>query len=204
MLGYVESAKLRFLAAFLLSLPLHAAGVELQVQFSAIQKVLSQQMFIQEGRMYVRGTPTDKCSYAFLEAPVVNGVNGRIEIRALFHGKNATNFLGRCWGLGDVFELRIVAAPYFEKDKGLIRLKDVEVETVDRKTYYSKKVRDSITENLGKRFEYRVADEAKRILERKADPKEPYQQQLQSFQVSQIKVTPAALVLMLDFTLVVK
>jgi len=194
--------KLRFLAAFLLSLPLQAAGVELQVQFSAIQKVLSQQMFIQEGRMYVRGTPKDKCNYAFLEAPVVGGIEGRIEIRAVFHGKNGTNFLGRCWGLGDVFELRIAAVPYSEQ--GLIRLKDVAVEAVDRKSYYSRKVRESITENLGKKFEYRVADEAKRILERKADPKEPYQQYLQSFQVSQIRVTPAALVLTLDFTLIVK
>lgn len=194
--------KLRFLAAFLLSLPLHAGGVELQVQFSAIQKVLAQQMFFQDGRMYVRGTPQDKCNYAFLQAPVVGGTDGRVEIRALFHGKNGTSFLGRCWGLGDVFELRIIAVPYSEN--GLIRLKDVEVETVDRKSYYSRKVRESITQNLGKRFEYRVADEAKRILERKADPREPYQQQLQSFQVSQIRVTPEALVLMLDFTLVVK
>jgi hypothetical protein len=194
--------KVQFIIATLLSLPLHAGGVELQVQYSAIQKVLAQQMFIQDGRMYVRGTPADKCSYAFLEAPVVGGLDGLIEIKALFHGKNATSFLGRCWGLGDVFELRIVAAPYFEN--GLIRLRDVNVETVDRKSYYSKKVRESITDNLGRRFEYRVADEAKRILERKVDPREPYQQYLQSFQVSQIRVTPAALVLMLDFTLVVK
>jgi hypothetical protein len=193
---------LHLLAALLIAIPLYAGGVQLHIQYSAIQKVLAQQMFIEDGKMYVRGTPKDKCSFAFLEAPVVNGSDGRIEIRAIFHGRNGSSFLGRCWGLGDVFELRILAAPYF--DKGLIRLKDVEVDTIDRKSYYSRKVRESITQNLGNKFEYRVADEAKRILERKADPHEPYQQQLQSFQVSQIKVTPSALVLMLDFTLVVK
>jgi hypothetical protein len=48
-----------------------------------------------------------------------------------------------------------------------------------------------------------VADEARRILER-PQVGEPYQQQLQNFQVSQIRVTPAALLLTLEFTLVVQ
>jgi len=78
------------------------------------------------------------------------------------------------------------------------------VETPDKNSYYSKKVRSSITDNLGRKFEYRVSDEARRILERKGDSSEPYRQQLERFQVSQIQVTPAALVLTLEFTLVVK
>ena len=97
--------------------------------------------------------------------------------------------------------MRIMASPYY--DAGLIRLKDVDVETAGRDSLYSRKVRAAITENLSTKFEYKVADEARRILERPHSG-EPYKQQLQNFQVSQIRVTPAALLLTLEFTLVVQ
>lgn len=171
------------------------------MQYSAIQKVLAQQMFGEEGKLYVKGTPTNHCSFAYLENPMLAGADGNIEIRAHFSGKNATSFFGRCWGMGDTFDLRVIAVPYFVD--GLIRLRNVNVETAGRDTFYARKVREHIIADLPKKFEYRVTDEAKRILERKPS-NEPYQQQLQNFQVSQIKVTPEALVLWLEFTLIVK
>ncbi|MBI3680321.1 MAG: hypothetical protein HY235_07980 [Acidobacteria bacterium] len=180
---------------------LDAAGLELQIQYSAIQKVLTQQMFAHDGRFYVRGAPGAKCNYAYLENPVVDGAGGRIRIQAGFSGRNAANFFGLCLGLQDRFDLSILAAPYFEN--GLIRLRDVLVETGGRESLYAHRVRGAISENLSRRFEYKVADEAKRILERKRDG-EPYTQQLTSFQVSQIRVLPEALVLNLEVTLVVK
>ncbi len=190
-----------WLLALLLVPVLNAAGVELQVQYSAIQKVMARQMFGESGRMYVKGSPETRCSFAYLENPVLGEAAGRIEIRARFSGKNAANFFGRCIGFGDVFDMRIMASPYY--DGGLIRLKDVAVETAGRDSIYARKVRAAITENLSRKFEYKVADEARRILERPQSG-EPYQQQLQNFQVSQIRVTPAALLLTLEFTLVVQ
>jgi hypothetical protein len=189
------------LLALLLVPNLFAAGVELQVQYSAIQKVLSRQMFGDSGRMYVKGSAETRCSFAYLENPVLGAASGRIEIKAHFSGKNATSFFGKCFGFGDTFEMRIMASPYY--DGGLIRLKDVDVETAGRDSLYARKVRAAITENLSKRFEYKVADEARRILER-PHAGEPYKQQLQNFQVSQIRVTPASLLLTLEFTLVVQ
>lgn len=151
--------------------------------------------------MYVKGTPDNRCSFAYLESPALDGATDKIQIKAKFNGKNATSFLGHCWGLGDAFDMQIQASPYFSG--GLIRLKDVQVETAGRDSLYSRKVKAAITENLASKFEYRVEDEAKRILERRHDG-EPYQQMLRNFSVSQIRVTPAALVLTLEFTLVVK
>ncbi len=189
------------LLALLLAPNLFAAGVELLVQYSAIQKVMARQMFGESGRMYVKGTPETRCSFAYLESPVLAEAAGRIEIRAKFSGKNAASFFGKCIGFGDMFDMRIMASPYY--DSGLIRLKDVEVETAGRDSIYSRKVRAAITENLSRKFEYKVADEARRILERPQSG-EPYKQQLQNFQVSQIRVMPAALLLTLEFTLVVQ
>ncbi len=190
-----------WLLTLLLAPVLNAAGVELQVQYSAIQKVMARQIFGESGRMYVKGSPQTRCSFAYLENPVLGEAAGRIEIRARFSGKNAANFFGRCIGFGDGFDMRIMASPYY--DGGLIRLKDVVVETAGRDSIYARKVRAAITENLTRKFEYKVADEARRILER-PQVGEPYQQQLQNFQVSQIRVTPAALLLTLEFTLVVQ
>jgi len=181
--------------------PAFAAGVELHIEYSAIQKVLAQQMFSQDGRMFVQGTAQTHCSYAYLESPVVSGLDGRIEIQAKFSGKNATSLFGYCLGLGDTFPLRILAEPYYHN--GMIRLKDVIVDSGGRDSLYAKRVRWNITQGLPQKFEYNVSDEAKRILERTRSG-EPYQQQLQNFQVSAIRITPAALVLTLEFTLVVK
>ena len=191
---------MRLLAVLLLP-NLYGAGVELQVQYSAIQKVMARQMFGIGGRMYVKGSPETRCSFAYLENPVLGEAAGRIEIKARFSGKNAASLFGRCIGFGDEFDMRIIASPYY--DGGLIRLKDVDVETAGRDSLYARKVRAAITENLSKKFEYKVADEARRILER-PQSSEPYKQQLQNFQVSQIRVTPAALLLTLEFTLVVQ
>ncbi len=177
------------------------AGVQLHLQYSAIRKALSEQMFPTQGRMYVKGTVQSRCSYAYLENPLIGGRDGRIEILARFTGRNSLNILGLCLGMGDAFDLRILTAPYYEK--GAIRLKDVKVETLDRETYYSRKVRETIMESLPSKFEYRVDEEASKILERKTAGV-PYQQQLSGFQVSRIEVTSEALILTLEFTLVVK
>jgi hypothetical protein len=179
----------------------YGAGVQLHLQYGAIQKALSQQMFRSEGRMYVKGTPQSRCNFAYLENPVIGGRDGRIEILARFTGRNSFNLLGLCLGMGDSFDMRILTEPHYEK--GAIRLKDVRVETIQRETYYSRRVREAIREKLPVQFEYRVDEEARKILERKT-PDAPYQQKLSGFQVSRIDVTPEALILTLEFTLVVK
>lgn len=179
---------------------LHAAGVELHIEYSAIQKVLAQQAFADNGRMYVRNDARNRCSFAYLENPVVGGIEGRIQIQVAFAGRSATNLFGRCLGFGDQFAIRILATPDY--DGSVVRLKDVAVETA-KDTLYARKVREAITQDLPKKFQYPVVSEAKRILESRRGG-EVYQQQLRRFQINAIKVTPEALVLLLEFTLVLK
>lgn len=187
---------------FLLALPAFGAGVELQIQYSAIQTALSEQMFAPDGRYWVRGDVKNRCNFAYIENPVVGGTaDGQLVIHTRFAGRNATNVFGLCLGLGDAFDLNIVATPYYQD--GSIRLKDVRVDSMRPETFYANKVREAVRETLPKKFDYKASDEARRILQRETAGK-PFQHQLKDFQISQIRVTPEAVILNVEFTLIVK
>ena len=176
-------------------------GAELHIEFPAIGKVLAQQVFTQEGRKYVRGDKKQRCNFAYLEQPQVSGSNGRLNIRAHFTGRSAQNIFGRCVGLGDSFDVQIVSTPYYHD--GVIALKDVRVESINKDGVYIRMVRVALAYSMANEFQYRVADDAKRMLEASRDPL-PISQELRSFTVSEIRVTGEALALRLDFTLTVK
>jgi hypothetical protein len=177
------------------------AGSELQIQYTALSKILAQQVFTQEGRKYVRGDKDQRCNFAYLEHPEISGNNGHLWIRARFTGRSARNFLGRCVGLGDSFDLQIFASPYYHDN--VIGFKNVRVESVNKDGIYIRLVRNALAFSLANDFKYRLLDDAKHMLETKQEPL-PITQELQSFQVREIRVTGDALVLNLDFTLTVK
>jgi len=177
------------------------AAVELQIEHSVIKKILSERVFTDDGRKYVRANRTSKCTYAYLENPEIGADRGRLKIRAHFSGRSARDFFGRCIGLGDAFNLTITAAPYYQD--GAIALKDVKVRSEDRDGFYVRRVCYTLTQSLSTDFKYRVIDDAKALLEERRD-KTPFQQQLLDFKVSQIRVDPEAVILILDLTLRVK
>ena len=177
------------------------AGSELEIQYSAIGKVLAQQVFTQEGRKYVRGDKDQRCNFAYLEHPEVSASGGRMGIRAHFTGRSAKNFMGRCVGLGDSFDVLIAATPYYHDN--VIGFKDVRVDSINKDGVYIRLVRTALAYSLANDFQYRVLDDARQILEARRDPL-PITQELRSFQIREIRVTGDALVLSLDFTLAVK
>jgi len=189
------------IASLLALLAVCASGSELQIQYSALSKILAQQVFTQEGRKYVRGDKDQRCNFAYLEHPEISGNNGHLWIRARFTGRSARNLLGRCVGLGDSFDLQIFATPYYHGD--VVGFKDVRVESVNKDGIYIRLVRNALAFSLANEFKYPLFDDAKHMLETKQEPL-PITQQLQNFQVKDIKVTGDALVLNLDFTLTVK
>jgi hypothetical protein len=173
--------------------------VELRIHYTALARILAEQMFTEDGRRYLRGTKTAKCNYAYLEHPDLHGGGGgRLNVHAKFTGRSALDLLGRCVGLGDSFDVSITALPYFEK--GAIRFKDVVVESA-KESFYVRRVRAALASTVRSQFVYKVADDAKRILEEKRGN---YTQELSGFQVSAIQATDDALVLTLEFTLAVK
>ena len=187
--------------ALLLTLAPVACATELRIEYPAIARILEQQVFTQEGRKYVRGSKSQRCNFAYLEHPDITGANGRLGIRAHFTGRSARNFFGRCVGLGDSFDVRIVASPYYRD--GAVGLKDVTVESINRDGVYIRMVRSALAYSLAHDFHYKLVDDARKLLEAKREGL-PVSQELGHFEVQSIKVTGDALALTLDFTLTVR
>jgi hypothetical protein len=178
-----------------------APAVELRIEYAALERMLAEQLFTLEGRLYVRGSKTNRCNFAYLEKARAHADSGRLHIRARFTGRSAMNFLGQCVGLGDAFELTIAATPQYRG--GNIALADVVVSSDGKTGYYIRRVCAAMSASLGREFKYPVAEEARKALE---DPggKPQYKRELRNFTVPEIRVAPDALVLVLDFQLTVK
>src|SRR5580658_7157428 len=100
--------------SLLLFFAARANAADLELRYGALERLIAEQLFTQDGRRYVRGTPDTHCQYAYLEAPHLNaaagdGGAGRLKVTAKFSGRSAVDVFGRCMGMGDSFDLTIVA-----------------------------------------------------------------------------------------------
>jgi len=177
-----------------------AAAVELHVQFDALERMLTQQVFSQEGRRYVHGDKKDKCNFAYLEKPQVKGQGTLLLIKAHFTGRSALNFVGQCVGLGDAFDLVITALPVYRN--GFIGFQEVTVRSQDKSGYYIRKVCEAMQTSLLKDFRYPLESEAQKLLEASNAP--GYTHQVRKFTVPDIHITSDAIVLQLDFELTIR
>ena len=176
-------------------------AAELRIYFTAVQKILSQQIFTQDGRKYVKGTQKSKCGFVYIDNPRLGENNGLLSLKMRVTARTGWDILGACLGPGDSFDLAIVGAPYYRD--GSIRMKEIRVATVDRGTWYSRRIRDAFARNFPKYFEYKVLDDLRNTIE-KGQPKGPYDLQLGTFQVPQIRVLNDSVILDLDFSLSVR
>jgi len=188
-------------AALLIALCANAAAVELHVRFAALERMLSEQVFTQEGRRYVRGSQASKCNFAYLEKPQVRGENGRLRMKARFSGRSALNLAGQCVGLGDAFDVVILALPIYKN--GAIGLQDVKVTSEGKTGFYIRRVCSAMEASLAHDFRYALEHDAQAMLENPA-VQPNYQREVRRFTVSDIRVTTDALVLQVDFELTVK
>ena len=184
-----------------MSTALAASAAELHLQFPALERILGRQVFTQEGRLYVRGAPSNKCSFAYLESPRVDSRDSKLRIRARFTGRSSVNMLGQCVGLGDAFSIAITARPAY-KD-GAIRLQDVTAASDGKTGFYIRRVCTAIAAGLERDFRYPLEAEARKLFEDSA-AESGYPRELRRFQISEIRITDSALVLVVDFELTVK
>jgi hypothetical protein len=104
-------------------------------------------------------------------------------------------------GLGDAFTVVLTATPEYRN--GNIVLTKV-VAAGDGKTgIYIRKVCSILGASLERDFKYPLSAEAKRILE-DSSSQPGYKRELRDFQVPAVRVTEDALVIQVDFALVVK
>jgi hypothetical protein len=183
---------------------IRASGAELELRYPAIERVIADQLFSQDGRLYVRGNKSTRCKFAYLESPHVGAADGRLRVSARFSGRTALDMMGACVGLGDSFDFTMIASPIVKN--GALALKDVQVST-PRDSFYIRRVRQALTSSFSRDFKIEVRDQARRLLEQplpQASPKPLYQRELASFDLRDVRVQPDALVLVMDFRLVVK
>lgn len=186
----------------MLALPgVGAAATEVELSYGSLQKMLAAQLFSQDGRRYVRGSQTTKCSYAYLEKPKVGQAGGRLRVESKFSGRSALNMFGKCVGMGDSFDLVILATPVYQS--GAMQFKDVYVETKGKETFYSRQVRNALAKTLDTQLKWPIEGLAKTILET-ATTTLPVEKKLSRFNVTAITVEKEALVLTVDFRLQVK
>jgi hypothetical protein len=181
-----------------------AWGAELELRYAAIERLIADQLFSQEGRLYVRGNKTTRCKFAYLESPHVGAADGRLRVSARFGGRTALDFMGGCVGLGDSFDFTLIASPVVKN--GAVAFKEVSVST-PRDSFYIRRVRLALIDSFSRDFKIEVRDQARHLLEQppaEASPKPLYQRELASFDLRDVRVQPDALVLVMDFRLVVK
>ena len=180
-------------------------AAELELRFAAIEQIIANQLFTQDGRHYVRGSKATRCQFAYLESPRVASDGGRLRVQARFSGRSALDLFDRCIGLGDSFDLTVLAVP-FPRD-GAIVLRDVTV-TSPKDSYYIRRVRAALAQSVARDFKIEIRDQARRILEQtSSDQKKegaPFRAELAGFDLNEIRITPEALVLVIEFRLVVK
>lgn len=188
---------MRILAALLL-LATHARAAEIELRYSALEHILAAQLFTQEGRHYVRGSRSAHCDFAYLENPKVDAVYSRLRVRARFSGRSAIDLFGGCVGMGDSFDLTITALPV---PRGTaIALTDVHVEAA-RDSYYIRRVRAALARSIARDFKIELTGQARKLIEQSTPV---YQQSLDSLQLTEVRLTADALVLVVDFRVVVK
>jgi hypothetical protein len=197
-------ARFPVVAVLLLTSGIPAWSAELELRYGAIERLIADQLFSQEGRLYVRGSKTTKCKFAYLESPKVGAIDGRLRVSARFSGRTALDMFGGCVGLGDSFEFTLIATPIVKS--GALALKDVNVST-PRDSYYIRRVRQALTASFAHDFKIEMQDRARRLLEQppaQTSATPLYRQELASFDLRDVRVQPDGLVLVLDFRLVVK
>jgi len=190
----------RILAALALAAS-SAGAVEVHLQFGALERMLAQEVFTQDGRKYVKGSQKTRCNFAYLEHPRFQGKDGRLIIRARFSGRSALDMLGQCVGLGDAFTVVVTATPVFQQ--GNVALAGVTAVSEGKTGFYIRRVCTALSTSLARDFHYPLAAEAQRALE---DPgmQPGYRRELRQFRVPEIRVTDDALVLVVDFEVTVK
>jgi hypothetical protein len=178
-----------------------ALPADLEIRYSALERMIAAQMFTQEGRRYVRGNQSAKCQYAYLEAPKLTPAGDHLQMAARFSGRSAMDLFSRCVGMGDSFNLTITALPV--PRKGGIAFQDTQIST-PKDSYYIRRVRSAMVKSFNQEFKIDIRDQARRLLEQPASSSAAFQQELKDLDLTGIRVTPEALVLVIDFKLVVK
>lgn len=103
-------------------------AVELQVEASALEKLLRTQVFRDNGRWNL--AKPERCNHPYLETPSAHIENGRIRLKARFAGRVGSEVAGLCVSVGEPSWLTVSGRPAVEGHT--LMLSDVRIEHVEK------------------------------------------------------------------------
>ena len=190
-----------FIACFLSSSTCQAQS-EFRLPFHALERILTAQAFTSDGRLYLRGASDTACSYAYLQDPKVSAEKGKLKMHVHFSGRSAVHLLGKCLGFGDTFEMTVLSTPFYRD--GSLRLRDVSARC-EANSVYARAACLSVARSVERNFRHDLRASAQKMLDGAyIDTAALYKPEIESFQVTGIRVTADALVLLLQVGLALK
>ncbi len=118
--------------AFLITaFPAMAAESEITIQNTAVQRMLSEQIFVDRGKYFLMRH--SDCQFAYLRAPTVAIGGGRVIIETRLVGQLAMAVSDGCAGTRDAFDVTISGRPYFSGES--LGLTDIRLDNVSNEIY---------------------------------------------------------------------
>ncbi len=182
-------------AALLFLATCTAWAIEIEIRFPLLEKQLAQQLFTQDGKRYVKGTPKSKCNFAYLAEPHFASRDGQLLIQAKFTGKSSMDILGKCIGFGDSFDFEILS-DLSTKDGTLLLAKPT-VKISSRDTYYSRQVLKALQTSIGDAIRYPIREEMRKLLAA-GSAASPYKVTISKLEIRSIHILPDALLVDVD------
>jgi hypothetical protein len=183
----------RLLLLLLAALP--SLAIELEIRFPLLEKQLSEALFTQDGRRYVKGTPKSRCNFAFLANPHFSSRDGSLLIRATFTGRSSLDVLGKCVGFGDSFDFEVLSG--LTTTNGTLTLTKPKVTLLNRDTFYARKVRQALEGSLADAVKYPIRDEVRKLLAA-ASQSSPYKITIGKLEIRSITIEKDAVILDVD------
>ena len=109
---------------------------------------------------------------------------------------------GRCVGLGDSFDLTILATPY--ANQGAVLFKDVKADANGKRGFYLDRVIAQLQSTFASQFKLNVDAEAKRLLDFPQAPAGELSRKVDNFKLEGIQVIKDAVILKVDFHVIVR
>ena len=176
---------LALIALTLVATPTHSA-MRLDIAYSALLKMLYQQIYRQQGRAYMQGGPGSPCTYAYLDQPRVNSQSQRLVLTSQFVGRAAVAMSNGCLGT-DESQMRVSISGVPQYQNGVIVLADPRIAVPEGP--YADLIRNYFAATLAPLLRFPLLAEVRSQL-LQANSQTPYQFDLRQFDIPSITVHP--------------
>ncbi|MDX2266506.1 MAG: hypothetical protein NW208_00235 [Bryobacter sp.] len=166
-----------------------------------LEQQLSQQLFTQDGRHYVKGNPNPRCNFAFLIDPRFAARESSLVIRATFTGRSSLDLFGKCVGFGDSFPFEVLAE--VDTDIGVLRIRNPRVTLTGKTSFYARRVRGELEKSIASAIRYPIQEEVRKLLVA-ASQSGPYKVSIAKLAIRGLRVQANSLLVDVDTRFVVE